>query len=681
MKTIAVIQARMGSSRLPGKVLAELAGLPVLYWVVRAARQIPGVDLAVVATSTEAIDDEIADWSRAENVDCFRGVEEDVLSRISDCAKIYGADEVLRLTADCPFLDPQICGVVLTKLRRTSSDYASNVSPPTWPDGLDCEAISVKALLEANAKAELPEDRQHVTPYIRRNAHEFSIVNVSCPIPGLHEERWTLDTLEDLEYLNAIAENLSAERPPSYLETLEVIDKYDGVREKKPKHSRNQGYRDQLAQSELRLDRRFSQSETLYERAIQTIPLGSQTFSKSRIQFPQNEAPLFLSHGHKGRVWDVDGNEYVDLLGALLPVVLGYCDPDVDEAIRRQLDSGISFSLATSLEIKLAELITSVVPCAEMVRFGKNGTDATSAAIRLARAFTGRERIAVCGYHGWQDWYIGATTKNKGVPPAVSGLTHTFTYNDLESLSSLLKTFEGEFAAVIMEPVTMLEPEEGYLAAVKQLTGEAGALLVFDEIITGFRFDLGGAQKIFGVTPDLCTLGKSMANGMPLSAIAGRADVMNEMENIFFSGTFGGETLSLAAAISVIEKMQREPVIESLWQSGQYLKENVGDLISNLGLNDVVEVIGYSPWTQLRFNGVENKSSEALRTFFLARAIQAGVLTLGTQNMSYSHTVEDLNHVLSAYNFALIQMKKYINDDDSCIRLAGPPIQPVFKVR
>ena len=225
---------------------------------------------------------------------------------------------------------------------------------------------------------------------------------------------------------------------------------------------------------------------------------------------------MFLTHGQGARVWDVDGNEYVDLVSALMPVVLGYNDPDVNYAVRNQLDKGVIFSLATELEAQLSEKLVEVIPCAEKVRFGKNGSDVTTAAIRVARAYTGRDKVIVCGYHGWQDWYIGSTTRNKGVPEAVQGLTYKVPYNDLDAVENLLKENPDQFAALIMEPMNVAEPAPNYLNDLKALLHKHGALLIFDEVITGFRFSIGGAQELFGVTPDLASFGKAMGNGMPI---------------------------------------------------------------------------------------------------------------------------------------------------------------------
>ena len=359
--------------------------------------------------------------------------------------------------------------------------------------------------------------------------------------------------------------------------------------------------------------RKYPNSVASLARAERTIPLGGQTFSKSPIGLPGG--PLFLTRGDRGRVRDVDGNEYVDLICGLLPVVLGYRDPDVDDAIREQLNRGISFSLATTLEADLAERLVEIIPCAEGVRFGKNGSDVTSAAVRLSRAFTGNDHIAVCGYHGWQDWYIGSTPRNKGVPSAVSELTHPFPYNDLDALDALLR--QHEFALVILEPANRVAPKPGYLEGVKEIAHRQGALLAFDETITGFRFALGGAQELFGVTPDIATFGKAIANGMPLSAITGRGDVMFEMKEVFFSSTFGGETLSLAAGIATIDKMRREPVIEKLWKTGYTLAAAATDKIRQHGLSEEISLSGFHPWMLLQFNDHPLARKEAIRTLFL----------------------------------------------------------------
>ena len=680
MTTLAVIQARMGSSRLPGKVMENLGSMPVLGWVVRAARATPGIDETVVATSTGDGDDVIADWCAENGVECHRGSEEDVLSRFAEAAKAAKADAVLRLTADCPLLDPQVCGAIVALFKATGADYTSNVNPPDWPDGLDCEVFSAKALYEADAEATRSIEREHVTPFIFFNRERYDVRSISCPLPGMLGNRWTLDRKEDLDFLRALVAHIPNDRPPSYLEILQVLDRMPELREINAEVDRFEGMHRAWAKEAGLPERDYGRSRKLLVRARKSIPLGTQTFSKSHTQYPE-KAPLFLTYGEGGSVWDVDANRYVDLVMGLLPVVLGYRDPDVDRAITDQLANGISFSLATELEVELAEKLIEIIPTAEMVRFGKNGTDATSAAVRLARAFTGRDRIMASGYHGWQDWYIGATTRDKGVPQAVRELTHMVPYNDIDAVHRLLGQHPGEFAALIMEPTNVAEPGPGYFDALRELLRQDGVLLIFDEIITGFRFALGGAQELYGVTPDLSCFGKSMGNGMPISAVVGRADVMAEMEEVFFSGTFGGETLSIAAAIAVIDKMQREPVIESLWEKGSILAESVGQRIAENGLSDVLSLTGAAPWKLLDFKDHPTARKELIRSVFIQEMLRRGVLLTSSHNICYAHDDENCATTLGAYDGALAQISNGLSSGNLETQLTGPVIEPIFRVR
>lgn len=426
---------------------------------------------------------------------------------------------------------------------------------------------------------------------------------------------------------------------------------------------------------------RYKLSQKALARAEKVIPLGSQTFSKSHIQFPQGHSPLYLTHGRGGRVWDVDGNEYVDMVCGLLSVVLGYCDPDVDAAIQEQMKSGISFSLSNELEADVAERLVEAVPCAEMVRFGKNGTDATSACIRLARAYTKRDRVATCGYHGWQDWYIGATVRNLGIPKAVCELTHRFPYNDVGALDQLLRAHPGEFAAVIMEPISGVIPDDGYLQAVKKIVHKHGAVLVFDEVIAGMRFARGGGQEYFGVTPDLASIGKAMGNGMPISAVVGRADIMRLMEDVFYSGTFGGETLSLAAARAVLDKTQREPVIDRLWQTGKTIGDGFAERIKKAGLDDVISMSGLPSWQVLSFNDHASASKEEIRTFFMREMLRGGVLIISSFNVCYAHDAADVDKVLAVAQETLGRVASELSNGTLQANLDCPAIMPVFSIR
>jgi glutamate-1-semialdehyde 2,1-aminomutase len=419
----------------------------------------------------------------------------------------------------------------------------------------------------------------------------------------------------------------------------------------------------------------------MLDRSLETVPLGSQTFSKSYLTYPEGQAPLFLDHGKGCRVTDVDGNEYVDFVSGLLPVILGYSDPDVDGAVIEQIGRGVTLSLATRLEMDLAELLVEIVPCAEMARFGKNGSDATAGAVRLARAFTNRDRVAVCGYHGWQDWFIGTTPRNRGVPRAVQELTHPFPYNDLDALSTLLKTHQGEFACVIMEAMNAVEPLPGYLEGVRDIAHEHGALFVIDEIITGFRFALGGAQELFGVTPDLATLGKGMGNGYAISAVVGRADIMQLMEEIFFSFTAGGETIGLTAALATIRKIRDENVVPYLWRNGKRVRAALVKRLAALQLDNAIVPAGKPPWLLLSFRDTASCTAWQIKTLFMQEMLLRGVLIQSGHNFSYAHGDTDIELLLTAYDEVLPILSDAVHNGAMDHLLQIPPMKPLFQVR
>jgi glutamate-1-semialdehyde 2,1-aminomutase len=429
------------------------------------------------------------------------------------------------------------------------------------------------------------------------------------------------------------------------------------------------------------LSERYRKSEEFLARAERSIPLGSQTFSKSKTQYPFGVSPYFITRGAGSKVWDIDGNEYVDFVNSLLAITLGHGDADVMAAVKAQLEDGTIFSLAHPLETEVAERIIDMAPCAEMVRFGKNGSDTTAGAIRLARAYTKRDRVAVCGYHGWQDWYIGSTARNLGVPQAVRDLTHTFAYNDLASLETLFKAHADEFAAVILEPMNVFEPAPGFLEGLKELTHRQGALLVFDETITGFRFANGGAQELFGVTPDLATYGKGLANGYPLSAIAGRADVMRLMEEIFFSFTLGGEALSLAAAKATLDKLKREPVLKTIAARGREVVEGAAAIVAENNIGDFVSLAGQPCWSFVLIKDTPDYNSYEIKTLFLQEMLARGVMTLGTHNMSYAHDEKDVAKLLSAYREVMPILADAVRNRALKQLLRCEPLQPLFKVR
>jgi glutamate-1-semialdehyde 2,1-aminomutase len=426
---------------------------------------------------------------------------------------------------------------------------------------------------------------------------------------------------------------------------------------------------------------RYRASEAALARARRTIPLGAQTFSKSVTQYPFGVSPYFAARAKGSRIWDVDGNEYIDCVNSLCAVTLGYCDPDVDAAVAAQLQKGTLFTLSSELEAAVAERIVAMVPSAEMVRFGKNGSDATAGAVRVARAATRRDHVLVCGYHGWQDWYVASTTRDKGVPSTTKELTHKFVYNDTAGFDALLAELDGRLAAVIIEPMNVEAPKPGFLEHLRGETRKRGIVLVFDETITGFRYANGGAQERFGVTPDLTTLGKGLANGFPLSAVCGRADLMREMEEVFFSFTMGGETLSLAAADAVLAKLVREPVCATMRLRGDRLTAGLEARIMRHGVGDFCKLSGDPTWSFLLIGDSGGSSSFEIKTLFLQEMFARGILALGSHNISYAHSESDIDAILAVYDAVLPILRQAV--DDRVVRqlLKAEPLRPLFKVR
>jgi glutamate-1-semialdehyde 2,1-aminomutase/spore coat polysaccharide biosynthesis protein SpsF len=467
-------------------------------------------------------------------------------------------------------------------------------------------------------------------------------------------------------------------------DVFELIDKNPGLEEMNSEIVSNRGYYKSLfeeAHAAAAPGRSIEKSKAWLERAEKVIPGCSQTFSKGANQHVRGVAPMFLAKGKGCRVWDVDGNQYIDYIQGLLPNILGYAHEGVNAAVAEQLAQGHSFSLPHPLEVELAERLTRLIPCAEKVRFGKNGSDATSGAVRAARAFTGRDRIACCGYHGWQDWYIGSTTRNAGVPEAVRALTHPFAYNDLDSLQKLLNDRPGEFAAVIMEPVNFWPPAAGFLEAVKDIAHKHGAVLIFDEICSGFHFGLGGAQKRFGVTPDMACFGKAMGNGFPIACVVGSADVMKVFEDIFFSFTFGGEVASMVAAMTVLDVLETTDALARMDANGRVLQEGLNTIAKEAGLGNRIKCIGYPFWSLIQFLDADGNASLLVRSLFTQECTKRGVLLLATHNMTAAHDPLAIEQTLKVYAEVCKTVAKWLSDPHPDQYLEGEIIQPVFKVR
>jgi glutamate-1-semialdehyde aminotransferase len=402
----------------------------------------------------------------------------------------------------------------------------------------------------------------------------------------------------------------------------------------------------------------------------------TQTLAKGPGQYINGIAPKYLKKGKGSHVWDVDGNEYLDYNMAIGPLSLGYGYPRVDEAIIEQLKDGITFSMMHELEVILAELVHKIIPNAESIRISKTGADVTSAAVRVARAYTGRNKVLCCGYHGWHDWYISVTSRDSGIPAAVKDLSATFGYNDINSVKDAL---DADTACVILEPFVFEAPANGFLQELKDLCAANGTLLIFDEMWTGFRIAVGGAQEYFGVTPDLACYSKAFANGMPISLLTGRRDVMKLFqEEVFFFTTFGGEALSLAAAVATIREMIEKDVPAYLAAKGKKLKDGYNALAVELGIDGYTRCTGYDCRSLVSFDASAGNPLE-VKSYVQQELIKRGILWAGFHNMSYSHTDEDVTYTLKAYREVLGLLKEAVEAGDVAARLKGKPVEAVFR--
>tara|TARA_B100001057_G_scaffold499219_2_gene609048 strand:- start:1796 stop:3181 length:1386 start_codon:yes stop_codon:yes gene_type:complete len=442
---------------------------------------------------------------------------------------------------------------------------------------------------------------------------------------------------------------------------------------------------------------KITNSNKLYKKANKIIPGGSQTFSKGVTQFVEGFAPKYLHRGKGAYVWDVDQNKYLDYVMGCQPIILGYADPDVNKAVTRQLELGSTFSLMNKLELDVTELLIDKIPCAESARFGKNGADVNTIAVRVARSVTGRDHIAYCGYHGWHDWYIANTDLNRGIPKFNQKLAHSFKYNDLDSLEKIFKKNSGKVACVIMEPLTILEPacyclkkckkgvsknfcEKNFLSEVKKMAHHYGALLIFDEIISGFRFSLGGAQELTNVTPDLATFAKAISNAIPLSAIVGKKEYMSSLSNTFFSFTYGGDCIGLAAAKACIPKLEKENVAGHLNTVGTKLKEGFNKLAEKHNLQEFVECIGYPCRSIISFNGQGKYNDLEIKSYFQQELIRRGVLWAAYHALSWSHKDKDIKKTLTAYDEVMSLFKRVVKNNLKLRgMIKGTPVKPVFR--
>ena len=420
----------------------------------------------------------------------------------------------------------------------------------------------------------------------------------------------------------------------------------------------------------------ISKSLEMYNRAKKLMHPITQTLAKGPGQFTYGVSPIYVERGKGSKLWDVDGNEYLDYCMGIGPISLGYGYDKVDNAIKEQLEKGITFSLMHRLELEVAEKLHEIIPNAESIRITKQGADACSAAVRIARAFTKRDKVAVCGYHGWHDWYIGTTTRDAGIPQAIKDLTVMIQYNNIESVKAVMTP---DLACLILEPIIFEEPKDNFLHEVQALCQANGTLLIFDEMWTGFRLALGGAQQFFGIKPDLAVYSKACANGMPIAFLTGRDDVMSLFESdVFYFTTFGGEALSLAATLATLEEMKEKNVPQYLATQGQKIKDGFNALREKHGMKDYISIGGYPCRSIVNFS---EKAGDALvlKTYLQQEMIKRGILWSSFHNMCLSHSDADVQYTLDAYDDIFPNFKLAIESNTVSSHLKGQVVEAVFR--
>lgn len=426
------------------------------------------------------------------------------------------------------------------------------------------------------------------------------------------------------------------------------------------------------------LERKLEKSNKYWQRACETILSGTQLYSKGPETHIQGVSPAYIERGKDAHVWDPDGNEYIDYDMGLGPILLGYCYEPVDRAVREQLNKGMGFSLVSPPEVEYAQLCVENIPCAEKVRFLKTGSSATEGAIRIARAYTGRNHIIRGEYHGWHEWTTaGENVRQGGILPESRDYVHKFEYNELTELEELFAKYPDQIAAVITEPVMLDEPKPGFLQDMQALCKQNGALLIFDEVVDGFRFSIGGAQQYFGVTPDLATFGKGAANGMPLSIIAGKREIMDAVDRkIFISTTFGGETLSLAAGIAVMQELKTKNVTERIWELGQRIKTETNAIAERIGVN--IELKGYPCRMGFDYRDAQGKRDWLYNSIFMQECVKRGVLLGWSIFPCYTHTNADVDFTLNVFEDAMKVYKKALESGNPISFMEGTPLKIVL---
>lgn len=693
MKVVIVTQARLSSSRFPHKILSRIDKEDSLLSLhLKRLKKVKLADEIVVATTFEQGIESVLSIAKDQEVKFFQGSEADVLDRVYKAAAFQNADVVVRVTSDCPLIDPELIDLTIEEFLKNKVDYASVVLKEQFPDGVDCEVFSFGALKSAWENAKASFEREHVTPYIRQNSTSkggvlFSSFGVENKFGNFSNFRITVDTPADLEVIKELVSRIGKDK--NWKEYINVLMSNPDLKDLNMSNSRNEGYfKSKALEANLRFITNFKKSDEYRATIHDLIPGGAHTYSKGDDQFPIL-SPAAIEYGKGSHVWDVDGNEYLDCSMGLTSVSLGHAYGPVIERVKKELDKGVNFQRPSSIEKEIAKAFLALVPCHQMIKFSKNGSTATTAAVKLARAYTGRKLVAFPHDHpfySYDDWFIGKTQASRGVPDEIRNLAVTYQSENLDSLKELFQKYPRQIACVISEPEKPHGLPENYLSDAISFVQKEGALYILDEMITGFKTAFPGSITKYNVSPDMATWGKGIANGFSFCALTGKKEIMElggirnvGQEKLFLiSTTHGGETTALAAALATIDEFKKHDVISHNHSIGKKLCQQIQDLLKKTGMSEYID-IQPADWMQIFiFKNKEKAICSGMRTLMLQEMIRRGVLFQGSFVPCFSHTEKDVEYFVKAFELSL-EVYALALENGFQAYLVGEPAKPVFR--
>jgi len=672
MKIVAIVQARMGSTRLPGKVMLDVGGQPLIDLLLQRLARAKCLSEIVVATTADPSDDRLADHLTALGHRVYRGSRTDVLGRYLGAAQAAKADVVLRITGDCPLIDPEVVDSVVRTFLASGVDYASNVSPPTFPDGLDTEVFSLAALADSAARADTAFQREHVTPYLRDSGH-YTSVNFANDI-DLSGQRWTVDEVDDLEVIRSVVAHFAPRTDFTVADVAALAAATPELFSINHAIPRNQGAK-------------MGTGQKLWKRAKRVIPGGNMLLSKRAEMFLPEQWPAYFSKAKGCTVWDLDGHAYTDVsIMGIGTNTLGYGHPEVDAAVAKVVTDGNVSTFNAPEEVFLAEKLVEMHPWANMARFARSGGEANAIAIRIARAASGRDKVAFCGYHGWHDWYLAANLGDgttlaghllpglepRGVPQDLQGSILPFNYNCFDELQKLAD--EHELGVIFMEVARNSGPENGFLEKVRELATQKGIVLIFDECTSGFRQTFGGLHKLYGVDPDMATVGKALGNGYAITGVIGRREVMEAAQTTFISSTFWTERIGSAAALKTLEVMERLKSWELITATGLDIKRRWQELADRHGLT--ITQWGLPALCGFTF---QSKNALAYKTLITQEMLKRGYLASNSVYVCIDHTPLVLDSYFEQIDAVFATIRKCEDGLEVSSLLEGPIAHAGFK--